>query len=61
MKKFRFQFCPTLKKDVFFIDEYEVLLNGNGRDKVIGESTCNHDCTLKDFCKFAKVRINRFL
>ena len=35
MKKIRFRFCPTLKKKVSYVDEYEVLTNGNGRDKAM--------------------------
>lgn len=61
MEKDRFQFCLELKKNVLFVDEFEILTNGNGRDKVIGEGICNHDCSLKAICEFAKVRINHFL
>lgn len=61
MKKMRFRFCPTLKKEVSCVNEYEVLTNGNGPDKAIGEGTCNHNCPLKGTCKFAKLPINHFL
>ena len=61
MKKMRFRLCPTLEKRVPFVDEYEILPNGNGRDKAIGERTCDHHCPLKETCKFAKIPINHFL
>lgn len=61
MKNMRFRFCSTLKKKVSYVDEYEVLTNGNGPDKAIGEGTCSHNCPLKETCKFAKIPINHFL
>lgn len=60
MKKVRTQFYPTLKKNIRFVDEYGTLRNGNGPDKVIGESTCSHDCPMKATCKISKISINHF-
>ena len=60
-KKMRFRFCPILKKRVPFVDKYEILANGNGRDKAIGEGACEHNCPMKEKCKSAKISINHFL
>lgn len=58
MEKIRNRFCHTLKKTVFFVDKYEILKNGNGRDKAIGKSTCSQDCPRKRTCKFSRILIN---
>ena len=60
MREIRLQFCPNLKKNVQFLYEYDILKNGNGRDKIIGMKVCNFSCPFKEDCKFSKMPIKYF-
>lgn len=59
IQKRRVEFCSILNKNVYFVEKSEILPNGNGPDRLIGEIVCNHDCPIKETCKFARSRINR--
>lgn len=59
MQKRRVEFCSILNKNVCFVERSEILPNGNGPDRLIGEAVCNHDCPIKETCKFARSPINR--
>ena len=61
MEKIRFRFCPTLKREVAFMERYQILKNGNGSDKAIGNITCKHNCSMKKDCKFAILPISHHL